>query len=418
MSTDADVILSALGSSSSASGFPPSSSPAPAPGSFPTAPRAGSRRRLFVVDDDPGILTVARALLGRLYDTQAFPSGEEALAAIQGGAKPDVVITDQRMAALTGTQLIEQAKPLLPDTVFAIMTGYGEIKEIISGISKGQIYLYISKPWQPAELLQVIRLCFQHRDLLIETRRLSGEADQQGDVLSEIRGDLTGVNRDFFLLHQKAQATLMATGRTLGTLLAEHGGHYHENHAEIVARIAVAVAEAVGFRGTARNEIEMAALLHDIGKAELPEAVRSADPATLRGQARAEYESHVARGVAMLGQVARFEKVCEIVGQHHERGDGSGFPNRLPLRLILREAQIIALADIYHNLTGRLSPNDWAKKQAGIALPHGLMDVAERQQAAAPWFQTNGPLFDPLVFRAFTDIAASGTVPGFKLVIN
>ncbi|HEY8967176.1 MAG TPA: HD domain-containing phosphohydrolase [Candidatus Methylacidiphilales bacterium] len=398
------------------------SSPAPAASSSASASSAGAapkgkKRSLMVVDDDPGVLQVARALLGRLYEVEAFPNGEEALAALQGGARPDVVVSDQRMAALSGTELIAKGKALLPDTVFAIMTGYGEIKEIITGVARGQIYLYIAKPWQPSELLQAVRLCFQHRELNQDIRRLSGEADVQEDSLSEIRGDLTGVNRDFFLLRQKARSSLAAAGKTLGTLLAAHEGHYHENHAEVVARIAVAVAEVVGFRGEALADIEMAALLHDIGKAELPEAVRTADPETLRGRDLEAYESHVARGVAMLGRINRFDAVREIVAQHHERGDGSGFPNRLPLRLILREAQIVALADAYHNLTGRLTPAEWAKKKAGVVLPNGVMDVAERQQNAAPWFVQNGGLFDPIIYKAFLDVAASGRVPGFKLVV-
>ncbi len=419
MSDDPAAFLSAVGLS--ASGSPGGgAAPVPSPSLSPLGPgpRGGSRRRVLVADDDPGILQIAGTLLGRLYEVQTFPSGEEALLAIQNGLKPDVILSDQRMRALPGTELIERAKALLPDTVCAIMTGYGEIKEIITGISKGEIHLYISKPWQPAELLQAVRLCFIHREMTLENRRLRGETTEQDGALSEIRGDLTGVNRDFFLLHQKAQATFSSTCHVLGALVTDHTGYYHDSHAETVSRIAGAVAGAVGFRGTARNEIEMAALLHDIGKAELPEEIRTADPATLRGQALTAYESHVARGVARLAQIARFERVAEIVAQHHERGDGTGFPNRLPLRMILRESQIVALADLYHNLTSRLTPLEISKRKAGIDMTRGIMDVAERQQHAAPWFASHGHLFDPLVYRAFLDVAASGAVPGFKLVLG
>ncbi|SDT91367.1 HDIG domain-containing protein [Verrucomicrobium sp. GAS474] len=406
----------------SGGGSSPSGTPSLPPGAklaaMPTRPQGGRRRSLFVADDDPGILKVAEVLLGRFYEVTAFSSGEAALAAIEAGARPDVLLSDQRMGALSGTDLIAKVSELLPSTVCAIMTGYGEIREIITGISKGQIHLYISKPWQPGELVQMIRLCFQHRDLLQENRVASGEAEEQGDVLTEIRGDLTGVNRDFFLLHQKARATLIATARVLGTLLSGNGGHYHDNHADAVARISVAVADAIGYRGEARTEIELAALLHDIGKAELREEIRVADPETLRGAALSEYESHVARGVAMLQRINRFGRVWEIVSQHHEQGDGTGFPNRLPLRLILREAQIISLADAYHNLTSRLSPAEWAKRKAGIDLPRSLMDIAERQQQAAPWFATHAHLYDPIVYRAFLDVAASGKVPGFKMIVE
>ena len=119
---------------------------------------------------------------------------------------------------------------------------------------------------------------------------------------------------------------------------------YTSGHQRNVAELSVAIARRLGWRESRVRALDIAAQLHDIGKIAVPADLLT-KPSRLSAAVRALIEEHAARGAEILGGIAFGAPVAEIVRQHHERLDGSGYPDRLPGSEILPEARIIGVAD-------------------------------------------------------------------------
>ncbi len=371
---------------------------------------------LLIVDDEPSILQALTTLFSRTYSVVTSTSPLQALEQLKEGLRPQVILSDNRMPELMGIEFLSRTIAYSPDSTRAIMTGFAEIREILTSINKGTVYMYLSKPWQIAEIIQAVRLCFLHHEVTQRNALLLQETETQATVLAQLRGELVGTNVNLDETNRKTMADLRLTAEALGVLLSSHEDYYYENHAGFVARVCRKVAEAVGFKPEVIPLIEIAAHLHDMGKAELPRAVRAPAPESLAGADRALYESHVKRALQYLDGVSQFELVREIITQHHERVDASGFPARIGGRQLLREGQVLALVDTYHNLAYRLSPVADSRRQSGDTVTLLASELADRQRQATAWFKQHRQLFDPLVYSAFEAVGTGGEVEGFRLI--
>lgn len=386
-----------------------------APGAaFPAA--AALTRTLLAVDDEPQILDTLAGVFSGSYRVVQATSGAEALALLRDGLRPQVILSDNRMPDLAGVDFLLQSVAYAPDAVRAVMTAYSDLREIMAAISRGHIYLYLTKPWQVVELVQAVRLCFQHHDLQSEMRQLSEGVEAQAALLQGFQRDLAAANRGYVDQNRTLLSQLVQTSRAFGPLLSGEGDH-HVPHADFVARLSRAVAYVAGFSEGAIADIEIAAYLHDLGKRGLPRSVRAADPETLQGEERALYESHVERGARLLEGIPRFAGVAGIVARHHERPDGRGFPRRLTGRDICRESQIVSLADLYHNRAYRLTPDEARRRREGGRIALSEPERETRLAAAAAQFAEVEKLYDPRVVQAFHAVSAAGTIEGFRLSV-
>ena len=117
-------------------------------------------RDLLAIDAAGGGQTVARL---RLHETVLWKGAR---------GKVGVIITDQRMPGMNGTELLAKICLDHPNVVRLMMTGYADIDSVIEAINRGQVFRYVSKPWNPLELEAVIRQAVEHFDLFDERNRL------------------------------------------------------------------------------------------------------------------------------------------------------------------------------------------------------------------------------------------------------
>lgn len=123
---------------------------------------ATTKPPILVVDDEREILFSLRGLLRRDFEVYTAESGAEALKILQQHPV-HVILTDQRMPEMTGVELLSKARGDYPDAVRIVFTGYADIKSVVDAINKGRIYRYLTKPWDPDELIAVLRqACEQH----------------------------------------------------------------------------------------------------------------------------------------------------------------------------------------------------------------------------------------------------------------
>lgn len=121
-------------------------------------------RRILVVDDEPGILSALRRVLRRDgYEILAASSAKEGLR-ILGDHDVQVILSDQRMPEMSGTEFLSRVRDLYPETIRIILSGYTDLESIADAINRGSIYKFLTKPWEDDLLRENIREAFSHHD--------------------------------------------------------------------------------------------------------------------------------------------------------------------------------------------------------------------------------------------------------------
>jgi DNA-binding NtrC family response regulator len=126
---------------------------------------------ILLVDDEPEILYSLRALLRREFHLYTAQGGAEALEILRHHPI-HVIMSDQRMPQMTGTELLRRARGEFPEAVRIIFTGYADIKSVVDAINEGRIYRYLTKPWDPDELCAMLHEACAQYERVAQRRRL------------------------------------------------------------------------------------------------------------------------------------------------------------------------------------------------------------------------------------------------------
>jgi two-component system response regulator HupR/HoxA len=131
---------------------------------------------VLVVDDEPRVLDALEAILAAEFRVLRAESGEHAL-----GLLPDadvaVIVTDYRMPGMTGVELLRRSQETTPDALRIVLTAYTDVDSLMDAINTGHIYHFVPKPWDPTELLLVVRRAVERWELARENARLKDEVE-------------------------------------------------------------------------------------------------------------------------------------------------------------------------------------------------------------------------------------------------
>lgn len=149
--------------------------------------------RVLLVDDEPLVLeSLKRTLHREPYEILCANSGNEALAILE--IEPvDVVMADEMMPGMLGSELLATVCRRYPDTMRIILTGYAGLESALRAINEGQIYRYLTKPCNDLELKITIRQAIQHRELAVVSRQLLKKAKYQNTILRQLEYSHPGI---------------------------------------------------------------------------------------------------------------------------------------------------------------------------------------------------------------------------------
>ena len=153
------------------------------------------KRPLLVVDDEVNILHSLYDLFRLDYKVYTARSGLEAMRILEEN-DVHVVMTDQRMPEMTGTEFLAQVKRLYPDVIRLVFTGYADVRAVVDAINEGNVYRYITKPWEPEELKTIIAQAMEQHALLMERKRLVEELEQTNERLRATNENLKRANQE------------------------------------------------------------------------------------------------------------------------------------------------------------------------------------------------------------------------------
>jgi response regulator RpfG family c-di-GMP phosphodiesterase len=117
----------------------------------------GGRLRLMVVDDEPDNLDLLYRTFRRDFEVFKANSGLNALKTLDQEGEMAIIISDQRMPGMNGTEFLSKTVDRFPDTIRIVLTGYTDVEDLVEAINTGKVFKYITKPWMPDELKSVVQ---------------------------------------------------------------------------------------------------------------------------------------------------------------------------------------------------------------------------------------------------------------------
>jgi signal transduction histidine kinase len=157
-----------------------------------------TRGHLLIVDDEEQILNALRRQFKREYEVFTATDADKACA-IMRESPIDVVISDQRMPGITGSEFLCRVKDAYPHVVRVLLTGYADVQAVIDSVNRGSIYRYVTKPWDPDELAATIRAAFSRHALEARNRQLVDDLREANRTLearvAERTAELERANR-------------------------------------------------------------------------------------------------------------------------------------------------------------------------------------------------------------------------------
>ncbi len=142
------------------------------------------KQKILVVDDEPDNLDLLYRTFRRDFQVLKADSGMNALQVLAAEGEVAVIISDQRMPEMRGTEFLSKTVPQFPNTVRIILTGFTDIEDLVEAINAGQVYKYITKPWDPAELKAVVQRAAETYDLLKQRTEELRRANAQMALLT------------------------------------------------------------------------------------------------------------------------------------------------------------------------------------------------------------------------------------------
>src|ERR1044072_4428908 len=336
---------------------------------------------MLIIDDEPNVLSVLYSLLSSQYECQTATSAIEALEYLKKD-NYDLVLSDIMMPGMSGLELLEEVGRLNRETVVVLISGNLNIQSAIEALRRGA-YDYVTKPFNLEDVETAVRRALRHQSLLKANRQYEQHLQ---NLVNQGSKDLNAANGNLSLWLEKLSLNYRATLQALATAL-EARDVETRGHSERVVAYCLRLGKQLGLTDNDLITLEHGALLHDIGKIGVPDAILLKQGA-LTDEEWNYMRRHVEYGAQILRGVDFLEGASHIVAQHHEQFDGSGYPNKLAGEMICQGARIFAVADAVDAIT---SNRPYRKARSF-------------EDAADELIRCAGSHFDPQIVKAFTAV--------------
>ncbi len=330
-----------------------------------------SATHVVVVDDDTAVRGVIKALLEREgYRVDQAAGTTEALEILDRERGVELVVTDMHMPGRDGRELLREMRAHYPEIAVVMVTGDGDLSTAIECLKLGARD-YLTKPLAGAEVRARVAKALAESRMAVEMRRLRG--NYQGDLERRV-SELGRKNKAMFLAQVQMAVTML-----------EAKDPYTRGHSQRVAEYAVATGRQMGLDQSVLEELRLGGELHDIGKIGTRDVVLH-KPGPLTPEEFAHMREHTLAGESMLSMLRDdHPEVLRITRSHHERVDGTGFPDGLEGDQIPLTARIVSVVDAFDAMT---SSRTYRKAQGAML----AMEEIRR---------CSGSHFDPAVVAAF-----------------
>ena len=318
------------------------------------------KQTVLIVDDEENNLQLLKRTFRGQYNLLTASNGLEALQVVkEHGDKIALIVSDQKMPVMEGTDFFKQVREIHPEIIKILLTGHVDTDILVAAINDCDLFQYILKPFEPEELKIAVKSGLQKYSMASNNKIFYNE------------------------LRELFYKTIRAISNALDTK-----DSYTNGHSLRVTLYSMILASELGLDDDYMEDIEIAGLLHDIGKIAMPKSILCKNGA-LTDEEFMVMKSHPTRGEKIVINIKKLQMISEWVKAHHEKWDGTGYPDSLRGEQIPLPGRIIALADTYDAMT--------STRPYRTALPHEVaMNEIKR---------CSGTQFDPKLAELFLKVS-------------
>jgi len=331
---------------------------------------------LVVDDEEPIRNALKKFLVQQQFETYTAGSGDEALQQLKRH-KIALMLCDIRMPGTSGVDLVPLAIEIEPDLAILMLTAVNDATSAAMCMQRGALD-YLTKPIELADLGRSIQRALKRREMLLENRQLN----------QWLKEEVTTRTAELQRERQKLERISVATLEALVNAL-EAKDPYMRGHSARVADLSASIA---GQMELPEEEVELvrhAGRLHDIGKIGTREAVMNKQ-GPLTPEEFEHIKQHVIIGSQILSPLTHLGNIVVAVRSHHERWDGTGYPDGLRGEEIPLGGRIIGAAEVFDALT---TSRPYQEKMTPDQAVERIADLS-------------GSVLDPKVYQALAGIVA------------
>ncbi len=333
--------------------------------------------QVLVVDDEEPIRNALKKFLTQQqFEVLTAASGDEALQQLRRH-RVALILCDIRMPGTSGVDLVPQALEIEPDLAILMLTAVNDATSAALCMQRGAMD-YLTKPIELADLGRAVQRALKRREMLLEHKQLNQWLKE------EVTTRTAELQRERMKLERISIATLEALVNAL-----EAKDPYMRGHSARVADLAATVAAQVGMSDEHVEHVRVAGRLHDIGKIGTRESVLNKQGA-LTPEEFEHVKQHVLIGSQILAPLTHLGDVVGGVRSHHERWDGTGYPDGLRGEEIPVAARIIGAAEVYD----------------ALCTSRPYQEKMSPQQAVERMADLSGTVLDPKVYEALATVVA------------
>jgi putative nucleotidyltransferase with HDIG domain len=305
---------------------------------------------ILLVDDEPNILAaLERTFRGEGYELLCAANAEEALNVVETNL-PDVVVSDHRLPGMTGVRLLERVRERCPRAIRILLTGVADLEAATQAINRSQVYRFVAKPWNNDDLRATVRQALRQKEIEEQNADLLATVHGQNEKLRDLNANLEELvherTAEVHELYSRLRSQFVQSVKVFVELTSLRNANIAE-HSKRVAEFSRVIASHLGLDQEEVFRIEVAAVLHDIGKLGMPRSIVEWPTQTLTDDEQALLQEHPVRAQELVKHVTFFEPVGRIVRHHHERYAGLGYPDGLKEKEIPLGSRLIAIADAF-----------------------------------------------------------------------
>lgn len=295
---------------------------------------------LFVDDEENILKSLKRALIDEKYNC-FFATSASAGFEIMESNRIDVVISDMRMPEVDGLEFLKQVEEKYPDIVKVILSGQADMYQLIEIINTINVFNFIMKPWDvDLTLIPVINKSIEQSRLIKTNKSLSEQ--------------LTNQLRELEIKHYRLEKVTESLDDSESIIIAianavEAKDSVTSGHVGRVSFWARKIGERLELTAQEQEILRKGSILHDIGKIGVPDIILN-KPGALTPEEFEVMKTHTVVGEKIIKSLKSFENIRSIVRHHHEKLNGTGYPDGLKGLEIDICTRIVAIVDIYDAL--------------------------------------------------------------------
>jgi putative two-component system response regulator len=291
------------------------------------------KSNVLVVDDERSV----RRFIGEILEMSGFTclvagDGKKARRYLKEHTF-DLVLCDQNMPGESGIDLVRYVREAYPHTAVMMVTAVDDPAIAKTAMEIGS-YGYIIKPFKHNEIIINVQNALRRRELEIESR------EHRDNLEKMVQKRTEALQNSLSNLRKSLEDTIRAMAMTV-----DSRDPYTAGHQKRVAELATAIGKDLGFSEDQLDGLRMAGVIHDLGKICVPSEILS-KPGKINDYEFGLIKNHVQVGYDILKEIDFPWPIAQVVHQHHERMDGSGYLQGLCGDEILMEARVIGVADV------------------------------------------------------------------------